>query len=222
MKKRFTLMMMVLCFLMSIPLKMMAKPVTISYIDDESWGEIWAYVYSDAGKIGPDWGGTQCKTITKNADGQRVATWTFNLDDNLAKAYVVFNNGKGNGKQYPAQGVKWIIEDGASYNKDGKITSSGGDSGTTGGGSTDPTEKWDTETVNRLKGRVYSQGFYLAGNFFSFQPKNGDNQITYDDAVFKFQQQKNDATIDTGKDYEVYKVEIPASLTARAQVMYVD
>ena len=222
MKKRFTLMMMVLCILMSIPLKMMAKPVTISYIDDESWGEIWAYVYSDAGKIGPDWGGTQCKTITKNADGQRVATWTFNLDDNLAKAYVVFNNGKGNGSQYPAEGVKWIIVDGASYNKNGIITSSGGDSGTTGGGSTDPTEKWDTETVNRLKNHVYSQGFYLAGNFFSFQPKTGDNQITYDDAVFKFQQQKNDATIDTGKDYEVYKVEIPASLTARAQVMYVD
>lgn len=225
MKKRFTLMMMVLCFLMSIPLEMMAKTVTISYIDDESWGEIWAYVYSDGGQIGPDWGGTPCKTITTNAAGQRVATWTFNLDDNLAKAYVVFNNG--NGQQYPAQGVKWIIEDGASYNKDGKITSSGGDSGTTGGGSTDPTEKWDTETVNRLKGRVYSQGFYLAGNFFSFQPKEkeGVNQgdlITYDDAVFKFQQQKNDATIESGKDYEVYKIEIPASLTAHAQVMYVD
>lgn len=225
MKKRFTLMMMVLCFLMSIPLEMMAKTVTISYIDDESWGEIWAYVYSDGGQIGPDWGGTPCKTITTNAAGQRVATWTFNLDDNLAKAYVVFNNR--NGQQYPAQGVKWIIEDGASYNKDGKITSSGGDSGTTGGGSTDPTEKWDTETVNRLKGRVYSQGFYLAGNFFSFQPKEkeGVNQgdlITYDDAVFKFQQQKNDATIESGKDYEVYKIEIPASLTAHAQVMYVD
>lgn len=225
MKKRFTLMMMVLCFLMSIPLEMMAKTVTISYIDDESWGEIWAYVYSDGGQIGPDWGGTPCKTITTNAAGQRVATWTFNLDDNLAKAYVVFNNG--NGQQHPAKGVKWIIEDGASYNKDGKITSSGGDSGTTGGGSTDPTEKWDTETVNRLKGRVYSQGFYLAGNFFSFQPKEkeGVNQgdlITYDDAVFKFQQQKNDATIESGKDYEVYKIEIPASLTAHAQVMYVD
>ena len=204
---------------------MMAKTVTISYIDDESWSEIWAYVYSDGGQIGPDWGGTQCKTITTNADGQRVATWTFNLDDNLAKAYVVFNNGKGNGKQYPAQGVKWIIEDGASYNKDGKITSSGGDSGTTGGGSTDPTEKWDTETVNRLKGRVYSQGFYLAGNFFSFQPKENVDHgdlITYDDAVFKFQQQKYDATIEPGKDYEVYKVEIPASLTAHGQVMYVD
>lgn len=209
MKKRFTLMMMVLCILMSIPLKMMAKTVTISYIDDENWGEILAYVYSDGGQIGPDWGGTPCETITTNADGQRVAKWTFNLDDNLAKAYVVFNNGSG--LQHPAEGVKWIIEDGASYNKDGKITSSGGDSGTPG-----PTEKWDTEIVNRLKGRVYSQGFYLAGNFFSFQPIEGENQITYDDAVFKFQQQ-NDA-----EGYAVYKVEIPASLTARAQVMYVD
>lgn len=226
MKKRFTLMMMVLCILMSIPLEMMAKTVTISYIDEESWGEIWAYVYSDGGQIGPDWGGTQCKTITTNAAGQRVATWTFNLDDNLANAYVVFNNGKGNGKQYPASGVKWIIEDGASYNKNGKITSSRSGSGSTGGGgSGTTTEKWDTETVNRLKGRVYSQGFYLAGNFFSFQPKENVDHgdlITYDDAVFKFQQQKNDATIESGKDYEVYKVEIPASLTAHAQVMYVD
>ena len=225
MKKRFTLMMMVLCILMSIPLKMMAKTVTISYIDDENWGEILAYVYSDGGQIGPDWGGTPYETITTNADGQRVAKWTFNLDDNLAKAYVVFNNGSG--LQHPAKGVKWIIEDGASYNKDGKITSSGGDSGTPGGGSTGPTEKWDTEIVNRLKGRVYSQGFYLAGNFFSFQPKEkeGVNQgdlITYDDAVFKFQQQKNDDKIESGKVYEVYKVEIPASLTAHGQVMYVD
>ena len=202
-------MMMVLCILMSIPLEMMAKTVTISYIDDENWGKILAYVYSDGGQIGPNWGGTPCNTITTNADGQRVAKWTFTLDDNLAKAYVVFNNGSG--LQHPAEGVKWIIEDGASYNKDGKITSSGGDSGSTG-----PTEKWDTEIVNRLKGRVYSQGFYLAGNFFSFQSKEGENQITYDDAVFKFQQQ-NDA-----EGYAVYKVEIPASLTARAQVMYVD
>lgn len=221
-------MMMVLCFLMSIPLEMMAKTVTISYIDDESWSEIWAYVYSDGGQIGPDWGGTPCKTITTNADGQRVATWTFNLDDNLAKAYVVFNNGKGNGQQHPAQGNNWIIEDGASYNKNGKITSSGGDSGTTGGGSTDPTVEWNTEKTNRLKNHVYSQGFYLAGNFFSFQPKENVDHgdlITYDDAVFKFQQQ-TDQDISSAKGartvYEVYKVEIPASLTAHAQVMYVD
>ena len=91
-----------------------------------------------------------------------------------------------------------------------------------GSGTGSPTVEWDTENTNRLKGRVYSQGFYLAGNFFSFQPKEGENQITYDDAVFKFQQQKNDATIESGKDYEVYKVEIPASLKAHAQVMYVD
>ena len=100
-------------------------------------------------------------------------------------------------------------------------TTGGGQEG--GGGGT--TEKWDTETVNRLKGRVYSQGFYLAGNFFSFQPKENVDHgdlITYDDAVFKFQQQKNDATIESGKEYEVYKIEIPASLTAHAQVMYVD
>ena len=47
---------------------MMAKTVTISYIDDENWGEILAYVYSDGGQIGPDWGGTPCETITTNAD----------------------------------------------------------------------------------------------------------------------------------------------------------
>lgn len=232
MKKRFTLMMMVLCFLMSIPLEMMAKTVTISYIDDESWGEIWAYVYSDGGQVGPDWGGTPCKTITTKADGQRVAAWTFNLDDNLAKAYVVFNNGKGNGKQYPAEGVKWIIEDGASYNKNGKITSSGSGSGTGGGSSeSGTTYEWNTVTTNRLKGRVYSQGFYLAGSFFTFSGVKGvegveddRDKVTYDDAVFKFQQQ-NDVTIKSGNDnvvYEEYKVEIPASLTAHAQVMYVD
>lgn len=75
---------------------------------------------------------------------------------------------------------------------------------------------------------VYSQGFYLAGNFFSFQPKENVDHgdlITYDDAVFKFQQQ-TDQDISSAKGartvYEVYKVEIPASLTAHAQVMYVD
>ena len=96
--------------------------------------------------------------------------------------------------------------------------------GTTGGGSegsggSTPVE-WDTEHTNRLTKditRVYTQGFYLAGNFFSF---SNPNKVTYDDAVFKFQQQKN-KTID-GIDYEVYKVEIPASLDAHAQVMYVD
>ena len=90
--------------------------------------------------------------------------------------------------------------------------------GTEGGGGSTPV-KWDTENINRLKDkpRVYTQGFYLAGNFFSF---SDPNKVTYDDAVFKFQQQKN-KPID-GTDYEIYKVEIPASLNAHAQVMYVN
>ena len=71
----------------------------------------------------------------------------------------------------------------------------------------------DTNTKNPISGRVYTQGYYLAGNFFSFS----ENKVTYDDAVFKFQQQGNDI-----EGNAVYKVEIPASLTAHAQVMSVD
>lgn len=76
-------------------------------------------------------------------------------------------------------------------------------------------------TTNRLTGKKYTQGFYLAGNFFTFS----DNKVTYDDAVFKFQQQKDkDVSINVGPRtvYDIYMVEIPASLTAHAQVMYVD
>ena len=99
------------------------------------------------------------------------------------------------------------------------------------GGTPGPTVEWNTVDTNRLKGRVYSQGFYLAGSFFTFSGvkgvegvKDDRDKVTYDDAVFKFQQQ-NDVTIKSGTDnvvYEEYKVEIPASLTAHAQVMYVD
>lgn len=232
MKKRFTLMMMVLCFLMSIPLKMMAETVTVHFIDEEGWsdngGKICAYVYKGNAFLIKGWPGTECNDI-QIVGGKKVATWTLNLGDGVAASDVgiVFN---GNGKQYPGQNVFWQVKDGLYYYKDGTTSTTppsegGSTGGGPGGGSTDPTEKWDTETVNRLKGRVYSQGFYLAGNFFSFQPKENVDHgdlITYDDAVFKFQQQKNAATIESGKDYEVYKVEIPASLTAHGQVMYVD
>lgn len=71
----------------------------------------------------------------------------------------------------------------------------------------------DTTKNNPLPKRTYTQGYYLAGNFFTFSGEH----VTYDDAVFKFQQQKND---DDGN--AVYMVEIPASLTAHAQVMSVD
>lgn len=100
--------------------------------------------------------------------------------------------------------------------------------GTEGGGGNTPVD-WNTVTENHLtdKPRVYSQGFYLAGNFFTFDKKD---EINYDDAVFKFQQQTyQDIPIAEGARtegartvYNVYKVEIPASLDAHAQVMYVD
>lgn len=230
-------MMMVLCFLMSIPLQMMAF--------DE------VFVKSDYN--GGSWNGDYNSNFTfKTNDGK---IYTCKLDNVPSGNPIYFRIIKG-GKQYGPNPndddlllksyYQTIYEN---YNKALKIVPTPGKTsytitydseknqimydapesgGTTGGGpegGSGTTEKWDTETVNRLKGRVYSQGFYLAGNFFSFQPKENVDQgdlITYDDAVFKFQQQKNDATIESGKDYEVYKVEIPASLTARAQVMYVD
>ena len=66
---------------------------------------------------------------------------------------------------------------------------------------------------NPIANRKYSEGYYLVGNFFNF---DGDN-INYKDAVFKFQQQNDDAAGNA-----VYMVEIPATLTAKAQVMSVD
>lgn len=70
-----------------------------------------------------------------------------------------------------------------------------------------------TPLTNPIANRKYSEGYYLVGNFFNF---DGDT-INYKDAVFKFEQQKNDVN-----DNHVYMTKIPATLTARAQVMSVD
>lgn len=70
-----------------------------------------------------------------------------------------------------------------------------------------------THLTNPIANRKYSEGYYLVGNFFNF---DGDT-INYKDAVFKFEQQKNDVN-----DNHVYMTKIPATLTARAQVMSVD
>ena len=66
---------------------------------------------------------------------------------------------------------------------------------------------------NPIANRKYSEGYYLVGNFFNYD----DETINYKDAVFKFKQQKDDA-----EGNAVYMIEIPATLTARAQVMSVD
>ena len=221
MKKRFTLMMMVLCFLMSIPLEMMAEKVTVHYINDKGWAKVCAYVYKDGDPIGDVWPGTECKTFVTTASGKNVATWELDLGDVAAtNARIIFNCGS-NVDQTDGGGFPLINNQYYNFNGTTNDPSGSGStgSGSEGGGGSTPVE-WDTEKTNRLTKditRVYTQGFYLAGNFFSF---SDPNKVTYDDAVFKFQQQKNKPI--GGTDYEIYKVEIPASLTAHAQVMYVD
>lgn len=231
MKKRFTLMMMVLCILMSIPLKMMAQTVTYDkitvvshYKQPGEWkensnfsftttdGKIYTCVLKDV---------TEANVwfrIVKNKSDMQWGPNSSKEDLVLKSSYQQAYESKTHVKSFKienAQGSTYTITWDNVNNKI-KCDKEGSSSGT-GGGST-PVE-WDTENTNRLteKPRVYTQGFYLAGNFFSF---SDPNKVTYDDAVFKFQQQKNQK-ID-GTDYEVYKVEIPASLTAHAQVMYVD
>lgn len=342
MKKRFTLMMMVLCFLMSIPLKMMAVSVTVHFIDKNEWTRYDAYVYdiNTNQPISKDyaWPGKHTDYTISTVNSNKVVTWTIDLGTcSLANARIIFNNGSGGqGNQYPGPNLEGFeVANNQYYNNKGKTDapSEGGSSETTttdiyavshynnngkwgkndnfiftstvkniytctlkdvpanetvyfrivknekewgpnsntnlklkseyqtiyqvdnssvslqigpsnvqstytitydsennrikctstsgsGTGGSTPVE-WNTVTTNRLteKPRVYSQGFYLAGNFFSFS----GNEVTYDDAVFKFQQQK-DQTISTVAEtaYDVYMVEIPASLTAHAQVMYVD
>lgn len=334
MKKRFTLMMMVLCFLMSIPLKMMAVSVTVHFIDKNGWTGYDAYVYdiNTNQPISKDYAcpGKHTDYTISTVNSNKVVTWTIDLGTcSLANARIIFNNGSGGqSNQYPGPNLEGFeVANNQYYNNDGKTTdpSEGGSSETTttdiyavshynnggkwekndnfiftstdkkiytctlkdvpanetvyfrivkkdkewgpnpgsnlkltseyqtiyqvdnssvslqigpsdvqstytitydsennrikctstsgsgtGGSATDDT--W-AETENRLKGRVYTQGYYLAGNFFSFSGE----KVTYDDAVFKFQQQKND---DDGN--AVYMVEIPSSLTAHAQVMRVN
>ena len=220
MKKRFTLMMMVLCFLMSIPLKMMANDeikAVSHYKQNGSWtvnsnfnfttddGKIYTCelkdvpanetVYFRIVKNGKEWGPNSGSNLKLTSEYQTI----YQVDNSSVSLQIGPST---------VQSTYTITYD--SENNQIKYTStSGGNSGST----TDDT--W-AETENRLKGRVYTQGLYLAGNFFSF---SGD-EVTYDDAVFKFQQQSNKKIGET--DYEVYKVEIPASLTAHAQVMYVN
>lgn len=232
MKKRFTLMMMVLCILMSIPLKMMAydEVKVMSQYKVDNWSENTNFSFNTNDGIiytctldnVPS--GTQAiwfriKIGTTEYGPQENAKEDLTLTSSNQQIYPISWEGPKALKIVPTPGkTSYTI----TYDRDNNLIKYDAESGGTPGGGSEgsggTTEKWDTETVNRLNGRVYSQGFYLAGNFFSFSGE----KVTYDDAVFKFQQQKNDATIESGKDYEVYKVEIPASLTAHAQVMYVD
>lgn len=237
MKKRFTLMMMVLCILMSLPLKMMAQDkveVVSHYKQGDDWkenpnfvltktdGEIYTWVLKDVPEADANRGiFFRIKIGSTEYGPQQEATDDLVLTSSYQKIYQISWTRPKALKIEATSGASYTI----TYNHKTKeikyeVSEGGSTGGTEGGGGNTPV-KWDTENINRLteKPRVYTQGFYLAGNFFSF---SDPNKVTYDDAVFKFQQQKNDPTIESGKDYEVYKVEIPASLTAHAQVMYVN
>ena len=205
---------------------MMAEKVTVHYINEKGWAKVCAYVYKDGAPIGDGWPGTECKTFETTASGKNVATWELDLGDVAADGVrIIFNCGSSNEQ---TDGGGFPLINNQYYNFDGEITDpsqggSGTGSGSGTGGSTggSTTVEWNTVTTNRLteKTRVYTQGFYLAGNFFTFDTEG----INYDDAVFKFQQQKDQSIAQIAETpYDVYMVEIPASLTAQAQVMYVD
>ena len=230
MKKRFTLMMMVLCILMSIPLKMMAyDEVTVvsHYKQNGNWGPNSNFNFTTTdGKIYtctldnvPS--GTQAIWFRIVKGGKQYGPGNESSSDLvLTGTYQKIFEGTNNAlKIVPTSGkTSYTITYDSENNQ---IKYDAPESGSTGGGNEGggTTVEWDTENTNRLteKPRVYTQGFYLAGNFFSF---SDPDKVTYDDAVFKFQQQQNKKIGET--DYEIYKVEIPASLDAHAQVMYVN
>lgn len=231
MKKRFTLMMMVLCFLMSIPLKMMADIYAVSHYNNggkwdkndnfiftptQTGGNIYTCTLKDVPanetvyfrivKNGKEWGPNSGQNLKLTSEFQPI----YQVDNSSVSLQIGPST---------VQSTYTITYD--SENDQIKCTSTSG-SGT--GGTT--TIDWNTVTTNRLteKKRVYTQGYYLAGNFFTFDKVDGEYKINYNDAVFKFQQQ-NDQSINAiaeTANYDVYMVEIPASLDAHAQVMYVD
>ena len=238
MKKRFTLMMMVLCFLMSIPLEMMAydEVTAVSHYLTGTWGPNSNFIFhTNDGKIYtctlanvPS--GTQAIWFRIVKGGKQYGPGNNSTSDLLLTGTYqkIFEGTNNSLKIVPASGkTSYTITYDSENNQikydapeSGGTTGGGGTGGSTGGTTT---EKWETVTTNRLteKKRVYTQGFYLAGNFFTFDKVNGEYKINYDDAVFKFQQQKSiNAIAETA--YDVYMVEIPASLDAHAQVMYVD
>lgn len=216
MKKRFTLMMMVLCILMSIPLKMMAyDEVTVkSDYNGGSWNDAFNSNF----------------TFT-TTDG---IIYTCKLDNVPSGNPIYFRIVKG-GKEYGpksdasedlllSSSFQTISEN---YNKALKIVPASGKTSYTitydsennqikydaeSSGSTGPTPPTPSDE-NPIDNRKYSKGYYLVGNFFNFDGET----INYKDAVFKFQRQKDDA-----EDNDVYMVQIPATLTAKAQVMSVD
>lgn len=219
MKKRFTLMMMVLCFLMSIPLKMMAYDkveVVSHYKQGTDWKENPNFNFTtENGKIytctlNDVPAGTQAiwfriKIGTTEYGPQENAIEDLTLTSSYQQIYPISWEKPKALKIVPTSGkTSYTI----TYDSENNQIKYDAESG----GSTGPTPPTPSDE-NPIDNRKYSKGYYLVGNFFNFDGET----INYQDAVFKFQQQKDDAE---GND--VYMVQIPATLTAKAQVMSVD
>ena len=190
---------------------MMAESVTVHFIDNNGWTEYDAYVYDNSVKqpISDEhkWPGFHRNYTIETINKQKVVTWTIELGScTLANARIIFNKrASGKYNQYPESGG-FEVANNQYYNNTGKTTDPSE-------GSVIPPTPPTPSDENPIDNRKYSEGYYLVGNFFNF---DGDI-INYKDAVFKFQQQKDDADGNA-----VYMVEIPATLTAKAQVMSVD
>lgn len=221
MKKRFTLMMMVLCFLMSIPLKMMAfdEVKVVSQYKVDKWsentnfnftttdGEIYTCTLNDV-PAGTQYIWFRLKINETEYGPQQDATKDLTLTSSYQQIYQIkWQEPKALMIEHKSGETSYTI----TYNhKTKEIKYEVSEGGTTGGGGTEG--GGGTTVTNPLSGRKYSEGYYLVGNFFNFD----GSTINYDDAVFKFQQQEDDAAGNA-----VYMVEIPATLTAKAQVMSV-
>ena len=153
MKKRFTLMMMVLCFLMSIPLKMMAESVTVHFIDNNGWTEYDAYVYDNSVKqpISDEhkWPGFHRDYTIETINKQKVVTWTINLGScTLANARIIFNNrNSSDGNQYPLSGG-FKVANNQYYNNDGMTT--------------DPSEGGSIDVTKEIK--LFNAGTEVTGS----------------------------------------------------------
>lgn len=114
--------MMVLCFLMSIPLKMMAETVTVHFIDENKWTVYDAYVFdaSTSKPISTDhaWPGKRTNYTTETINGYKVVTWTIDLEScSLGNARIIFNNrNSGDGNQFPPHGAGFFVHDDHVYN----------------------------------------------------------------------------------------------------------
>lgn len=93
--------------------KCVAMQGTKIYVDKSAfptWGDLYAYVYNDAGNTNAQWPGVKMSFIGNNK-------YSYTLPYNLEKgtSYVVFNNGYGGeGNQYP-------VEDGLTITKNSKM-----------------------------------------------------------------------------------------------------